>query len=193
MIRLFKSKESKFWEWFIKNEDFLSNWKKDQTNVFNSLYGQLQKVKKGLTFVFGPVHDGKQEFIISADGFPPLIPFVQNLMKNAPKLENWKIIAFRPVMPKLDSIIINETEIDPKKLRFIFNESNEDRINLTFFIEGDKNRHQEYQNATFIFLDHLIGEYNVMTKIGGIQWSLGDKKSGYPISDFLKYWNQKNS
>ena len=73
-MRLFSkpTKEQRFWSWFARNTDRLFQFEADQEAIFDDLGAALEKVHPGLTFEFGPVREGKREFIVSADGIREL-------------------------------------------------------------------------------------------------------------------------
>lgn len=97
-MRLFSkpTKEQRFWSWFARNTDRLFQFEADQEAIFDDLGAALEKVHPGLTFEFGPVREGKREFIVSADGIRELFPAVRALVAAAPVLSRWAIIPFRP-------------------------------------------------------------------------------------------------
>src|ERR1700722_18171438 len=57
-----------FWKWFQSNEDTLFNFEKNREQTFDKLGAEMHKLNPSLTFEFGPIEDGKREFVISADG-----------------------------------------------------------------------------------------------------------------------------
>jgi hypothetical protein len=97
---LFKKKNryEAFWDWFSKNsEDYYYNLENKRDTLFDPLGKQLGKINGNLVFEFsGQKENGKREFIISADGIRDSFPDVIQLVDNAPPLEKWDIIAFRP-------------------------------------------------------------------------------------------------
>ncbi len=62
-----------FWQWFAQNEEMLLQFSANQDKVFNMLGKELAKVHE-LTFEFGPNENGRQEFVISADGIVAEFP-----------------------------------------------------------------------------------------------------------------------
>jgi hypothetical protein len=191
-MNLFKSKEKKFWDWFQKNEEFILSWKTNQESVFNILNQKLQEVSKGLTFEFGPIVGGKQELVISADGISSLIPSVKSLANEAPRLEKWIITAFRQPIGLAHSLVINNIIVSADDINFSFEGEKDGKIDLIFFVRSDAKNQDIYVGAIFMMLDSIIGEYNVMTKIGNIDFNF-DQKSGYPLYDLEKYWKTKYS
>src|SRR4030095_14054404 len=88
--------EEDFWKWFENNEAALFDFEKDQEAVFDRLAAALHRVHPDLTFEFGPKHDNRREFVISADGIKDAFPKVISLHTAAPRLPRWTFIRFRP-------------------------------------------------------------------------------------------------
>ena len=164
------SAEESFWQWFEQNSSRLFALEADQDRLFDELGEALSKVKPGLTFEFGPVEDGRREFIVSADGIRDRFPAVQNLVAAAPALAQWIVIPFRP--PKsLDMVI----EYDGLRLGaddvWFKPEKDADRIGLTLYVRGLTEQNQKsLGGAAFLLLDNALGEFAVETQVGFIEW-----------------------
>src|SRR6266404_9069287 len=91
-----------FWKWFQSNEDALFNVEKNREQMFDKLGTEMHKVNPSLTFEFGPIEDGKREFVISADGIKEAFPQVEALYAAAPPLPRWKFVRFRPRRKPMD-------------------------------------------------------------------------------------------
>lgn len=64
----------------------LFHFETDQEKTFDKLSAELKKANPDLTFEFGPVENGKREFVISAAGIKTAFPYVESLFNSAPKL-----------------------------------------------------------------------------------------------------------
>ena len=51
------------------------------------------------------------------------------------------------------------------------------RAGLTLFIDGYKTEHDRYARVAFLMLDQSLGEYDVETKIGFVEFRLTSAKS----------------
>jgi hypothetical protein len=91
----FASKYQRFWKWFNKHEDEVFNFEADQEGVFDKLAAQLRRVHPNLTFEFSGLTGGKREFIVGAGGIKEAFPEVVALVRDAPALRRWVVIAFR--------------------------------------------------------------------------------------------------
>jgi hypothetical protein len=169
LTRLFGNKYQNFWTWFIKHSDEFLNL--DENNVeplFTKLTKQLAKVNRDLTYEFSvELINGKREFIISADGIYSTFPDVINLVEAAPKFDDFIITAFRQ-RGKEFTISYNKIELDPEDVFFSY-KAYSDHIDIVLYIKG-YSENPDWDGAAFILLDTLIGEYDVATKIGEIEF-----------------------
>ena len=175
------SKEAAFWRWFQANETRLFDFEKDQDRIFDELQRQLQRIQPSLTFEFGPKQEGKREFVISADGIKEAFPAVIGLVDAAPPLPRWKITKFRPRRGFQSPVTLNGLKISPEQLKFTI-EPDGDKVGITLFIEGYNPRERDrYAGVVYLMLDQALGEYDVETKVGFIEF-----KSNLAASNLAK-------
>jgi hypothetical protein len=164
------SRESVFWRWFQANEARVFDFEKDRDRIFDELEKELHKVHPNLTFEFGPNLGGKREFVISADGIKGAFPAVTALADAAPTLPRWKIIKFRPRRYFQSPVTLNGLKISPEQVHFTIEPDNE-KVSLTLFIEGyDPAERARYAGVVYLMLDQALGEYDVETKVGAIEF-----------------------
>ncbi len=173
-----QSKEEKFWNWFTKNQE---TYFKEIENleireqIFNNLSTELKKVQNDLVFEFSPIHEnGIREFTVSADGIKENFPSVTNLIEKAPEIENWQFNAFRQRIPG-DEIGLNfgDFKISYDDLFFRYQEV-DGELGVELNIR-DYNGEGMKQNAVYILLDNLLGEYDTTVSIGWIDWEKLDE------------------
>jgi hypothetical protein len=173
-----QSKEEKFWNWFTKNQE---TYFKEIENleireqIFNNLSTELKKVQNDLVFEFSPIHEnGIREFTVSADGIKENFPSVTKLIEKAPKIENWQFNAFRQRIPG-DEIGLNfgDFKISYDDLFFRYQEV-DGELGVELNIR-DYNGEGMKQNAVYILLDNLLGEYDTTVSIGWIDWEKLDE------------------
>jgi len=173
-----KTPEEQFWVWFQKNEDMLFNFERDRDRTFSKLRTTLKKVHPDLTFEFGPDKNGTCEFVISADGIKDAFASVESLYAAAPKLARWKFIKFRPRRPAM-IIQINDIKLGPEDIEVAV-EADGDKAGFTVFVKGyDESRKDIFLQAAFIMLDQSIGEYDMVTKVGFIDFKPYDEVSTF--------------
>ena len=161
---------SDFWTWFQANERALLAVKTCREPVCATLITELRRIAPELTFQFGPVVDGRREFVISADGIRDAFPAVQSLASAAPPLARWTITRFRPGLPGPHQLQFRGIALDSKDV-LVRAVSDGDRIALTVALpKFVPTPEQRWEHAAFILLDASLGEYAVETRIGYIEF-----------------------
>ncbi|MEY8022138.1 hypothetical protein AB8P51_14970 [Muriicola sp. SD30] len=184
-----KTKEEKFWDWFSKNNLTYYNEVEgiDTTKpLFQELNRELAKVNEELTWEFSPVKDdGTRELTISADGMKDFFPAVEKLVQSAPKISNWKINAFRQRIPG-DDLKIDYGDFSVSYSDIFYKYANEgEKIGIELYIRDfDGNGHK--QNAIYILLDGLIGEFDTETVIDWIDWKKLDESKTDSLFKFYE-------
>ena len=171
-MAFFKKKlgpEEKFWNWFVENEERLFGIRDGQEPVFKELAAAIRKVHPDVTFEFGPIEGGIRSFAISADGLQEAAPEVEKLFAAAPKLSNWKFNKYRQRRP-LHDVQLGEVNLRPSDVLVTLQEDGP-RAGLGIYIKGYKGKSDKQKiGAAFIMLDNALGEYDVMTKVGFIEF-----------------------
>ena len=169
-----KSKEEKFWDWFGKNQKRYYEQVENleiREDLFNELSTELKKVHSSLVFEFSPIHENKvREFTISAEGVKEVFPIVLKLIDNAPKIDKWQFNAFRQRIPG-NGIKLNfgNFTIGYDDIFFRYTEDN-GKLGIELNIRDFEKNNGHIQNAVYILLDSLLGEYDVTMGIGWIDW-----------------------
>jgi hypothetical protein len=178
------SREAAFWRWFQTNEATLFDFEKDQEHIFDELQEHLHKVHPDLTFEFGPKQDGKREFVITADGLKEGFPAVIALADAAPVLPRWKVTKFRPRRNFQSPVSLNGLKISPHQVQFTIQPDGE-KVGITLFIEGyNPAEHARYAGVVYLMLDQALGEFDVETKVGSIEFRDNSAASQLPKKPF---------
>lgn len=165
-----KHKYNDFWSWFVKHSADYSHLNEENYEIiFNTLNKQLTKINPDLTFEFSiDLVDGKREFIISANGNLSAFPAVKGLVKEAPKMEKFKIIAFRQ-RGETFNVQFDDIELRPEDMFFTY-KTYDNSLELVLYINGYNPDNDDLVVASFVILDTLIGEYDVATKLSKIEF-----------------------
>ncbi len=164
------SKEDAFWKWFRTNEARLFDFEKDQEKVFGELTDEIKKVHPDLIFEFGPKENGKRDFVVSADGIKNAFPAVIALADKAPSLERWIILKFRQRGDPTVNMEINGERIKSDQFKFTI-EPDGQKAGITLYIDGyDQSRHDLFARSGFILLDNCLGEYDMETNVGFVEF-----------------------
>lgn len=185
MVFGIKSTPHRFWKWFRGHETELFELEKDRERIFNSLSAQLKKINRDLVFEFGPVKDGKREFVISAGGIKNAFHSVTELVGSAPNMELWKITAFRPRRYPLNILHYKGKVLDPENIQFALIDDGE-KIGIYLFIPGYQEEEIVWKEMGYLFLDEALGEYDVEVGVGPIRMFSSNHTNSYtryPLKD----------
>ncbi|MDR2602054.1 MAG: hypothetical protein LBC53_06350 [Spirochaetaceae bacterium] len=157
-----------FWKWFKKYSEKLFYYEKNG-DVLDELGDELRKINENLTFEFGPSDNNKRDFTISADGIQEAFPFVEKLFNAKPLLDKWNVQKFRRRGDLSLVITINNFTLYPNDIKYLlFPDKN--KIGLLLFIKGFDDNKDKFIDLAYIFLDNALGEYDVETKVGVINF-----------------------
>jgi hypothetical protein len=161
--------ETRFWRWFETNSARIFDFENDQERVFDDLAVELRRVHRDLTFEFGPIADGRREFILSAGGIRAAFPAVLSLSASAPALAPWQIVAFRPPKSLDLTLVIADLSLGADDLWFEAFQD-DDNIAIALYLRGyTESRDELFSQAAFILLDCALGEYTVGTRVGAVE------------------------
>jgi len=172
---IFKKKDSKevFWNWFLKNksklEDFISSERKDYS-IYNQLTKELQKYNNLLYPELTIDKDKNFILIITPDGIKDgLIP-TKEIAEFAPEIKGWKVKKFRQARDKI-TLNFNGLEFLYEDIK-IFRKFNleDEKVNIAVLIKNYNKEDNRYKALGFLYLDHILGEFNVLTRIGEIEF-----------------------
>jgi len=158
-----------FWAWF-QNKAAALRADKDLLRTMETINEELEVVHDG---VFGEIEgrDDDRTLVITADGQRELFPAVQEIYAARPQVPRWTIVAFRPRRDDPGDI---EIELDgrkhhPRRMKFTGARDGK-KVAITVFVPWFTTR-EELGQADLIVLDHLVGEYDLKTKVGDIRWA----------------------
>ena len=161
------TKEQQFWHWFQENEDAIFAFDENQEAVFDAISDAMDAYQKGLVFEISHIHDGKRDFVISADGVTEYFPAVTALVESAPELERWSITPFRPRMYGYDQLNLKYADkvFHPSDM-WIYYRVDEGHFDIIIYHhEFTEEERDIFVTASFILLDMALGEYDVATGI----------------------------
>lgn len=175
---------TQFWSWFQAEAPRLLA-DKDLRRVMKEINDHLEPKHRG---VFVEVGDDKQgrRLVISSDGKKELFPVVQEVYTARPAVPGWNIVAFRQRDRETFVIEMSGLKLDPRLMK-VATEREEDKLSIVVFVPNLV-RSKEMLQALYIVLDHTIGEYDMETRIGGIDFEPIEKASpdAKPLSDLPK-------
>lgn len=174
-----KHKEANFWEWFVKNKTNIESFMDSDFSDF-TIYNQLTKKLQSYNSILFPeltkTKNGEYVLIITPDGDEKGIEPTIKLYDNRPQIENWIIKKYRQ---PCDEIGLNFDGIEyPSSDIEIIPDFEEDKVDLRIFVRNLNKDETRYKSLAFLYLGHILGEFNSITKIRYIDfYHLDDDES----------------
>ena len=159
--------EKEFWKWFLKNKFKIESFMESDFSDY-SIYNQLKKEIKRYDSILVPelTKTEMDEYVLiitpngNKDGMEP----VRRLFDNHPKIENWIIKKFRQ---PCDDIRLNFDGIEypSSDIQIIPILEDEKKFDLRIFVRNLDIDEKRYKSLAFLYLDHILGEFNSISKI----------------------------
>ncbi len=178
--------KEKFWNWFIVNKNELENFIKDPNRdfaIYHEMTEELQKFNE-LLYPEITVNDDKYVLIITPNGMSDGIEPTREIVEAAPLIDNWEFVRFRQPMDEV-SLEQNGVQYESSDIEIIYElDEARTKVNILVFIRNMKVDPRGYQTLAFLYMDHILGEFNVITRVGYIDFKHldPDKSVGGSIS-----------
>lgn len=187
-----------FWTWFSTNADRLRHDFADAEAadeilpVIERIREQLHRYDERLFPLIGLDEDDTPELIITAEGDAHAFLSVFELMKAAPKLQDWRIVPLKPRIGACEtfrSIEVDGEELTLDDTRFVM-ASNGTEVELAILVDDYAEEAEErlrYMALTLV--ECLIGERDLATRVNALDViRLSDFKKaagheGWPIRE----------
>lgn len=157
------------WEYVQKNIRSIDDIQKPA--VQNGLTKALRSVNKELAWGCGASPSGAPVLEISADGLRHLIPVVKDLVNRAPNMPGISVVAFKQPSPPDFSLSTPFGDIDCESMRWSSLGTHDGLEGLAVYVPVPPSAPQDACGQIgFIFLDHTLGEYIVMTRVGELEF-----------------------
>jgi hypothetical protein len=162
-----------FWSWFENSHGRLQ-WNTDDEReaVLDEILEVLHEYSTGLWFEIGGHPEGPKELIISAEGDSDYFAEVVSLIAQAPKLDGWKFIAFKPPQGFEFTTTYEDVHVDPAQCWFLPLDSSSDPKSLGLRVavaDFNENKAKAFTTAVYLVLDAGLGELRAGTCINYIE------------------------
>lgn len=157
-----------------------------QSAVQDKLSKALRAVNKGLVWGCGAAPDGTPVLEISADGIRELIPVVKDLVARAPVMPGVSVVAFKQPAKDGFSIETPVGKVDFDDMRWVPVGSAHGVEHLDIYVPLPRGTNSAVLGQMgFLFLDHTLGEYIVMTRVRELEFKLASEApaDARPFSD----------
>jgi hypothetical protein len=165
--------EQEFWNWFMTNkkriEDFVDSDHSDYS-VYELLTNKMRAYHDEIVPELTKTEDDKYVLIITPDGIKEGIEPTKALAAAKPEIENWIVEKFRQPCDEI-TLELNGLTYPSSDIEIIPQIDREKEIvHLDVFIRNMNSDTKKYQNLAFLYLDHILGEFNLLTKVGYIEF-----------------------
>jgi hypothetical protein len=155
-----------FWDWFVKNNAkfFFLNQIDDEDEkekIMDEFLKKIHEYSEKLYFQIGGHPNEVQDLIITAEGNIDYFDKVEELVRSAPQLKDWNIIAFKPPADSNFVVDLNGAKIDPRKTWFmpLENKKRPELFGVRLFIDDySDSTKKDFLNVAYLALDSLLGE-----------------------------------
>ncbi len=159
-----------FWQWFEGNARRLAAAQRPSEQLLDEVQRELQKAEPGLAFEIG--YEGPRAprmLVVSADGARERFAAVKRLVGAAPrKVPGWQVVAFRQRKPGLE-VAYQGVRLHPRDVWFS-SERVGGAVNVLVHVrESGSHPLPAVQGAVLLLLDSTLGEYDVETRVEGIE------------------------
>lgn len=165
--------EEIFWNWFLANkskiEKFIDSDHRDYS-IYNKLTKQIKKYNDLLAPELTKTKDNKYVLIITPDGIQAGIIPTQKLGGAQPEISNWVVKKFRQPSDEI-TLNINGLEYPSSDIEILPEiDIENEKIDIQVFIRNMAKDEKKYQHLAFLYMDHMLGEFNTITKVGAIDF-----------------------
>lgn len=172
-----RRKAQAFWDWFsgaaeelARDYDAFASRKTGPERLIEPVAKRLRAYHKGLAHEIGQDENGVYDLVISANGIKGRIDAVTALVRAAPKIDGWKVTAFRSRKPAGDVLLqMGDEEFHAENVFYRLGEPSDGVYDIEIlFGAGFDAPDDALIGPAFLIMDSVIGEYDVMTKIGAV-------------------------
>ncbi len=187
-----------FWTWFSSNaerlrHDFADAEEPDETFLLiERIREQLHRYDERLFPLIGYDDDDTPELIITAEGDAHAFLSVFELMKAAPKFDDWRIVPLKPRIGTCEgfrSIEVDGEELTLDDTRFVI-ASNGTEVELAILVDDYADEAEDrFRYMALTLVECLIGERDLATRVNALDViRLSDFRKaagheGWPIRD----------
>lgn len=171
--------KEEFWSWFQTRErEFAASIRTKelenmQRTIFGPLSDKLAQLRDGIYFQMGMADDDTAELVLTPEGNPKNIAFVEELIAAAPSIPGWLFTALKSPSPGT-AIRMNGLVFDTDTLKFYPNDHDDmpDLVDITIVHdEFGGGSDDTIKSGAFLFLDNYLGELDFLTKIDHVSFS----------------------
>ncbi|MBQ0016632.1 MAG: hypothetical protein KBT04_06575 [Bacteroidales bacterium] len=205
-----------FWNWFTNHNEqltMLGDLDADsRVKLLSEMQHQLEDYCPGLSFEMGEATPKGRTITFTAEGDTDLFRYVIDLTDNAPDLDWWDFVAFKPASGNNLKVRFDRYCFDTTKMHFMQLECEEEpdfiglriAVNPEIIVKGNAVKQpvnyddEDLQVGVYVTIEAMIGEFDCATLIGYMETCPVPSepfKSGFqPMDDlpkFVEWFKQK--
>ena len=196
-----------FWDWIRYNEQTLRNLRNEKPAVQKMfiywldkhLHNYCEQIESILMF---PANENEPtQLVISASGNPEYFDQVTTLIENAPKLRNWKFVAFIQPSQSIDEMeagldkpyVFKDIELKASELKFMpFQYDDVKKIDMIVYLKNFTVHctNKNLLSVVFIIMQDIIGEKSLFENVNFVelaQMPLNEKDEIIYLYDLQNY------
>ena len=161
--------EEKFWNWFLNNKHLLENYIDCKSNSLDIIDLLNERIFEYNSLLFAEITsntDGSYVLILTCDGRAKGVYPLTKLAHFAPDVQKWSIQQFRKPGRVFE---LNYMGLELRADDFRFKHWLEmDENHIDIYIPRYRKEDERFSTLALLYLDHFIGEYEVITKIESV-------------------------
>lgn len=170
---------SEFWSWFHENSSEFHEVVKSkdprlvQEKLFPRLERQLGGIKDGIFFLVGMIDADTAELVLTADGYPKNVAFVEDLVDAAHGIPGWMFTALKQPGGEKFGLRLGGVEFGSDTLAFYPNDVPDmpDLVDVTIVHPAfDNTDGQQLHNGAYLYIENYLGELVLMTEIDNMRF-----------------------
>lgn len=156
-----------FWRWFAEQAPRLATLARDTpVDAMTQIDAEIMRVHVEIGAELAPgTPPEPHTLVLTAHGIREHAPLVETLVAAAPKIDGWKVVAFRPRMA-MATIEVGETTVATADVRVVATQQGS-MIDAVVYVPSGQ---EDPALVALPILDHYLGEYDAMMKLGAIEF-----------------------
>lgn len=165
-----------FWAFVAKHEVRLFELaKKNPVAAMTELQQHLDGADAGrgaiIELSLDPTAKTKSLIVVTADGDRARFADVRRVVAAAPTLKQWDVVAFRQRREPSHTLELGGLKVSVADFQFREVRRHAGQVDLEVFVRGlTQQTNAAHQQAAFIMMDGVVGEYDMETKVGSIDF-----------------------
>lgn len=176
MFNLFNPKPltaAQFWVWFDSYkyavENFIDSDMSDRS-VLHQVTKKLKQYNELLFPEFTKNEANQYVLIITPDGLKDGVKPTQDLVAEAITIDQWVVEKFRQPKDHIE-FGMNDVQFPSSDIEILATiREDENVVDINIFIRGMNINADGYKQLAFLYMDHIIGEFNSITRVGIIDF-----------------------